>query len=188
VRRLAPLALALASCWGGGEGGGRVSALDGKTVVGGLDDRGLVSLCNEIDLWSQRQYGSAAFKRNQCEIKTAVALRTLLPAPAGARDACRTQATACEGAVRGQPSFTPVCQRWTGPCPLTVAELEQCLTDLAYNMYGLFLTAPMCDDICRDVNPLTLDAASCATVRASCLGFGFTRPSFPELERAPACP
>jgi hypothetical protein len=81
----------------------------------------------------------------------------------------------------------PQCQRGSGPCPLKVGELEQCLSDLAYNMLGLFLTAPMCDDICRNADPLTLDAASCANVRAACPGFLFTRPSFGWLQSASRC-
>jgi hypothetical protein len=38
---------------------------------------------------------------------------------------------------------------WESRCQATADDLEQCLTDLHYNLYGVFLTAPMCDDICR---------------------------------------
>lgn len=187
MKRLGLLALAWLGCWGGGEGTGRVSALDGKTVVGSLDERGLQALCAEIDHWNEANFGSAAFRRNQCEIRAAVALRNGQPFTGDAQAACRASATSCEVMGRDQPSIMPRCQRWTGPCPLTVAELEQCLTDLAYNLFGLLVSAPACDDICADVHPLTLDAASCANVRAGCLGFAFTRPDFQDLEQVPPC-
>jgi len=183
--RRALVAVAVLGCWGGGSQ--RISSLGGDTRLETLSDAQLASLCGEIDGWSTRQYGSAAFRRDVCEVQAAVDLR-LMDLPAGGRQSeCRAAATACEPVGPRQFGVATRCQRWTGACPLTVNELEQCLTDLAYNMYGFFLSAPMCDDICREVDPLSLDAASCATVRATCPGFMFTRPQFPGLERTPSC-
>jgi hypothetical protein len=74
------------------------------------------------------------------------------------------------------------CHRGESRCPATVDDLEQCLTDLHYNLYGVFLTAPMCDDICRTFDPSALDAASCRRFRASCPGTMFScPPAFPQL-------
>lgn len=176
------LCLGGATCWGGGSG--KITTLDDRTVVGDLSDGDFRILCTQIDGWNDAQFGSAEFRRQHCEIDVAVESRNLGQPPV--RAACQAQAAACQAARRGQPSFERRCARGPARCALTVGELERCLFDLSYNMYFLLLTAPMCDDICRTVDPLSVDAASCATVRATCPDLAFTRPRFPALEEAVA--
>jgi hypothetical protein len=179
------LLLDLAGCWGGG-GGVPITARDEKTVVGTLDEASLLGLCSDIDRWSTTQYGSKDFSHYACEVNAAAALRTMVGLPPDLRVPCRARASACE-ASGGSGRVSPRCGRWTGSCSATIGQVEQCLTDLSYNMYLLFTTAPMCDGVCRDVDPLTVDASSCAIVRAACPGFVFTRPDFTDLLALPPC-
>jgi hypothetical protein len=174
--------LAVAACWGGGSG--RVSSFDSETVVGDLGEDDFRKLCSEIDRWSEGQFGSAEFKREQCEIDAALVIRSTREGQAQLlAPECRQAARSCEEATRGMSNLTLRCARGPERCAKTIEDLERCLTDRAYNLYGVFLTAPMCDDICRTFDPFTLDAASCAEFAAACPGYLFTsRPSFPLLE------
>jgi hypothetical protein len=173
---------AVAACWNGGSG--RVSSFDPGAVVGDLGDADFHRLCREIDQWSVGRFGSAEFKRQQCEIDSALRIR--LSREGLAQDfvlECRQSAQACAESTRAMSNLVFECGRGPARCAKTVEDLERCLTDRAYNLYGVFLTAPMCDDICRTFDPYTLDAMSCAEWRAACPGYLFTsRPSFPLLE------
>jgi hypothetical protein len=174
--------LAVVACCSGGSG--RVSSFDQDTVVGDLGEADFRKLCAEIDHWSEGQFGSPEFKREQCEIDAALGIRLTREGLAQNFAAeCRQTAQACFEVARGMSNLTPRCARGPARCPKTIEDLERCLTDRAYNLYGVFLTAPMCDDICRTFDPFTLEAASCAAFMAACPGYQFTsRPSFPLLE------
>jgi hypothetical protein len=175
-------ALLLASCWGGGSG--RVTSFDPATVVGDLSDGDFHRLCAQIDGWSERQFSSPEFKRQQCEIDAALEIRVTREGLAqDFATECRQTAQACAAATRDSSNLTPRCERGPARCPKTIEDLERCLTDRGYNLYGVFLSAPMCDDICRSFDPTTLDATSCAELTAACPGYAFTsRPAFPRLE------
>jgi len=176
------VSLAVAGCWGGGSG--RVSSLAPEVVVGDLGEGDFQKLCGEIDRWSEGQYGSSEFKRWQCEIDAALSIRLTREGPAQSfAGECRQASLACQQARQGKSNLVLRCVRGPERCAKTVRDLEQCLTDRAYNLYGLFLTAPMCDDICRPFDPRTLDATSCAAFAIACPGYLFTsRPTFPLLE------
>jgi hypothetical protein len=174
--------VALAGCWSGGNG--RVSSFAPEVVVGDLSDDDFHRLCGEIDRWSERQFSSREFKREQCEIDAALSIRLTREGPAQSfAGECRQASQACQQAALGKSNLVLRCARGPDRCPKTIRDLEQCLTDRAYNLYGLFLTAPMCDDICRPFDPRTLDATSCVAFAIACPGYLFTgRPSFPLLE------
>ena len=179
---LALAALAAFGCWKGGNQ--EISSLDGHLVIGDLDEARFEQLCAEVDHWSAGAFGSDEFKRWQCEIDAALTIRmTQSGAVADFVDQCKHDAMTCFEARRMLTNLMPRCHRGEVRCQATVGDLEQCLTDLHYNLYGVFLTAPMCDDICRSFDPRTLGAASCRAFRAACPGTMFSGPpSFPLLE------
>lgn len=183
MRRWIPILSLIAGCLGGGSG--EITSFDPGTVVGALSENDFGRLCAQIDAWNDRQFGSAAFRRQQCEIEVVVAARS--GHQVLTKSECQAWASSCEVGGKERPTIPRRCLRGRPGCAATVGEVEQCLADLAYNMYGLLLTAPMCDDPCRDVNPLTVDAASCATVRATCPELDLTRPHFEHLAHVPRC-
>jgi hypothetical protein len=181
-------ALTATTCWGGGSG--EVTSFDRDTVLGDLGDADFQKLCHEVDAWSDKSYGNAEFKSEQCQIDAALAIRRTESGNASDfAEQCQRDAEACYQARKKESNLTHRCARGPARCDRTVEALERCLTDRGYNLYGLFLTAPMCDDICRPFDRLTLDAASCAQFEHDCPGWLFTsRPPFPMLEAgAPPC-
>jgi hypothetical protein len=167
-----------------------VTSFDRGAVVGDLSDGDFHKLCQQIDGWSEGSYGSAEFKRQQCEIESALSVRLTRAGYAADYTAqCRQDAQACSDATRGKSNLTLRCVRGPERCARTVEDLELCLTDRSYNLYSLFLTAPMCDDICRVFDRLSLDATSCVAFEKACPGWLFTsRPAFPLLEQGvPLC-
>jgi len=183
TRTLALLVTAgLASCWKGGSGD-QITSLDSHLVIGDLPENQFERLCVDVDHWCAGAFGSDEFKRWQCEIDAALTIRTTRSG--AVKDfipQCKHDAMTCFEARRALTNLMPRCHRSEIHCEATVNDLEQCLTDLHYNLYGLFLTAPMCDDICRTFDPSTLDAFSCRVFRASCPGTMFSGPpAFPQL-------
>jgi hypothetical protein len=174
--------LLIIGCWHGGSG--EISSLDGKQVIGDAPEDRFETLCAEVDRWSVGAFGSDEFKRWQCEIDAALNIR--LNRSGLVSDyipECKHDAMTCYEARRMLTNLVPRCHRGPDRCTATVNDLEQCLTDLHYNLYGALWTAPMCDDICRTFDPSTLDAASCRAFRSACPGYMFTGPpEFPLLE------
>jgi hypothetical protein len=181
-------ALTATTCWGGGDG--EVTSFGRDVVIGDLGEADFARLCREVDDWSDRSYGSAEFKREQCQIDAALEIRlTRSGSASDFVEQCQQDAQACYDARKGASNVTHRCQRGPARCARTVEALELCLTDRSYNLFGLFLSAPMCDDICRRFDRLTLDAASCVQFENDCPGWLFTsRPAFPLLEAGvPPC-
>jgi hypothetical protein len=178
------LLVAHASCWKGGDAD-QVTSLGRGEIIGDLDDTRFEKLCRDVDHWSAGQFGSDEFKRWQCEIDAALTIReTRSGLVTDFIPQCKHDAQACYDARRALPNEVPRCHRGPARCTLTVDDLEQCLNDLAYNLYGALATAPMCDDICRSFDPSTLDARSCRAFRHACPGWQFTGPpEFPLLEQ-----
>jgi hypothetical protein len=180
------LALALGACWKGGQGV-EVTSLEGRSVIGELDEARFAQLCRDIDHWNQTEFGSAKFRAAACEIESAVKLRELEGTPVSGRERCQSLARECETRGGGIPWITARCERGATRCALTVAEVEKCLDDLAYDMNIVLCTAPVCDDICGLVDPRAVDPPSCAAVEAACPELRFTRPSFERVVALDPC-
>jgi hypothetical protein len=189
IARIAMVSLLTATaCWGGGSG--EVTSFDRDTVLGDLGEADFGKLCRQIDDWSDRSYGNAEFKFEQCQIETALAIRlTRSGNVSDFFEQCKQDAEACYQARKGAPNLTHRCVRGPAHCARTVEALERCLTDRSYDLYTVFLGAPMCDDICRVFPRLKEDSASCVQFENDCPGWLFTsRPGFPLLESpVPRC-
>jgi hypothetical protein len=180
------LLVALAACWNGGQGN-QVTSLDGKTVIGALDDAQFQRLCHDIDGWNQAEFGSEKFRATLCEIETAASLRAHDPSPVTGVEACREKARQCERTRQGTPNIPRQCGRGPERCALTVAHVERCLFDLSYDMNTVLCTAPVCGDLCGIVDARAVNPPACAAIEDACPGLRFTRPSFEWLVDLEPC-